>query len=66
MRILIQQRTTGLFFKNSSEWTSDPEQAASFDSALKAFHFSQARALKDTEIVYQNRTRAIESILSRR
>jgi hypothetical protein len=63
MRILIQQRGTGLFFKQMNEWTDDLKEAAVFPSALAAFKFSRSHSLEETEIVFQNPNKKIHSVL---
>ena len=66
MKILIKDRTTGLFFRNFKDWVGKVEEAKVFGSALEGFRYSQMHALGDTEIVFQLHKSPVQRILEKR
>jgi len=51
MRILLQQRETGLYVKDVSAWTREPTGAMDFVSSTKAIDFCVANKIADVQLV---------------
>jgi len=51
MRILLQQKTTGLYCQDKDTWTEKPLQALEFPSSSKAIEFCVAHGLDNVQIV---------------
>ncbi len=51
MRIVLQQRNTGLYLKDVGTWTRDSAEAADFLSSSAAIEFCVANHLNDLHIV---------------
>jgi hypothetical protein len=51
MRILLQQKETGLYFKDVGEWDPDPIQAMDFLSSTSAIDFCVANKISSAQIV---------------
>ena len=51
MRILLQQKTTGLYCQDKDTWTAQPLQALEFPSSSKAVEFCVAQHLDGVQIV---------------
>jgi len=51
MRILVQQKTTGLYFKDIDAWARNSAEAMDFVSSSAAIDFCVANRLKDMQIV---------------
>jgi hypothetical protein len=51
MRILLQQRDSGLYYKDSDSWTSDSAEAADFVSSTAALDFCAANKLAGVHMV---------------
>ena len=51
MRVLIQNKKTGLFCCDPAGWTSDPEEARAFEHTLEAFRFCKEHQLGDVKII---------------
>ena len=50
MKVLIQQQTTGLFYKGTREWVADPSQALDFKDTLQAYDFCANDAKNESQI----------------
>jgi hypothetical protein len=51
MRILLQQKQTGLYFKDINAWDADPAEALDFLSSTAAIDFCVANKISDVQIV---------------
>ncbi|HWD94380.1 MAG TPA: hypothetical protein VG938_18760 [Verrucomicrobiae bacterium] len=51
MRILLQQKETGLYFKDIGAWDLDPAQAMDFLSSTSAIDFCVANKISNAQIV---------------
>jgi hypothetical protein len=51
MRILLQQKNTGLYFKRLGEWTVNAAEATDFLGSTKALAFCTANKLSDVQLV---------------
>jgi hypothetical protein len=51
MRILLQQKETGLYFKDIDAWDLDPGQAMDFLSSTSAIDFCVANKISNVQIV---------------
>jgi len=51
MRILVQQKSTGLYFKDIDAWARNSDEAMDFVSSSAAIDFCVANKLKDMQIV---------------
>jgi hypothetical protein len=51
MRILLQQKETGLYFKDIAEWTRDPAEAMDFTSSTAAIDFCVTNKISDVHLV---------------
>lgn len=51
MRILLQQKETGLYFKDIDAWDSDPREAMDFLSSTSAIDFCVANKISDVHLV---------------
>ncbi len=51
MRILLQQKETGLYFKGPDVWTRSPAEAADFISSTKAMDFCAANKVAGVQLV---------------
>lgn len=51
MRILVQQKTTGLYFKDIDAWARTGADAMDFVSSSAAIDFCVANRLKDMQVV---------------
>jgi hypothetical protein len=51
MRILLQQRDTGLYYKDTDSWTSDSSEAADFVNSTAALEFCAANKLVGVQMV---------------
>ncbi len=51
MRILVQRKDTGLYFKDIDAWTLDYKEAMDFVSSTAAIDFCVANKLKDVHLV---------------
>jgi hypothetical protein len=65
MKILIQHRVTGHFFKALGQWTSDIEEGRNFEGALVAFQFAELHQLANTEVVFKKPFCSVQSVLNR-
>jgi len=51
MRILLQQKETGLYFRDVGAWDPDPAQAMDFLSSTSAIDFCVANKISHVQIV---------------
>ena len=51
MRILLQQKESGLYFKDIDAWDLDPSQAMDFLSSTAAIDFCVANKISNAQIV---------------
>jgi hypothetical protein len=51
MRILLQQKDTGLYFKNIESWTRSTAEAMDFLSSTAAIDFCVTNKLKGVQLV---------------
>jgi hypothetical protein len=51
MRILIQQKETGLYFKDIRDWTRDPGEAMDFLSSTSAIDFCVLNKISGAQLV---------------
>jgi hypothetical protein len=51
MRILVQQKETGLYFKDIESWAIDPAEAMDFLSSTSAIDFCVANKLTGVQLV---------------
>ena len=51
---LLQNRETGLYFKNPSEWTEDRDQARRFEDLLTVFETCHDCDLKGVQLVLKD------------
>ena len=63
MRILLQQRDTGLYFKDIDSWTGDKSEAMDFVSATTAIEFCAANKLDAVQVVLKFEDEKYEIVL---
>jgi hypothetical protein len=51
MRILLQQKESGLYFKDIDSWDPDPSEAMDFLSSTSAIDFCVANKISDVQLV---------------
>jgi hypothetical protein len=51
MRILLQQKSTGLYFKDIEDWTRDPVEAMDFLSSTSAIDFCVLNRISGVQLV---------------
>jgi hypothetical protein len=51
MRILLQEKETGLYFKDVASWTAEPTEAMDFLSSTKAIDFCVANHISGVQLV---------------
>lgn len=51
MRILLQQKNTGLYFKDLGAWVANAVDATDFLSSTKALAFCAANKISDVQLV---------------
>jgi hypothetical protein len=51
MRILLQQKETGLYFKDIGAWTRDPGEAMDFLSSTSAIDFCVLNKISGVQLV---------------
>ncbi len=51
MRILLQQKNSGLYFKELGAWTPNAADATDFLSSTKALAFCAAHKISDVQLV---------------
>jgi len=53
MRILLQHRKTGLYYRAPGLWTKTPEEAYEFPSSGHLIHFQQSHNLEDVRMIFR-------------
>lgn len=51
MRILIQQKNSGRYFKDIDAWTFEPEDARDFGTSAAAIDFCVLNTISDVQII---------------
>ena len=51
MRILLQQKNTGLYFKDRDAWVANATEATDFLCSTKAIAFCMANKISDVQLV---------------
>lgn len=51
MKILLQQKATGLYFKDVGTWAHTPSEAMDFVSSMKAIDFCVINKIYDAQLV---------------
>ncbi len=51
MRVVLRNMKTGLFFRNSDDWSENAEAARDFVDATTALYFAKEQELLDVEIM---------------
>ena len=51
MRILLQQKETGLYFKDIGAWSREPAEAMDFLSSTSAIEFCALNKISDVQLV---------------
>ena len=51
MRILLQQKETGLYFKNIGDWSREPAEAMDFLSSTAAIDFCAINKISGVQLV---------------
>jgi hypothetical protein len=64
MRILLQQRDSGLYFEALDSWTADAAEAMDFVSSTAALDFCAANKLAGVQIVLKFQEEKHEIVLS--
>lgn len=63
MRILLQQRDTGLYFEDIDSWRADPSKAMDFVSSTQALEFCALNKLDTVQIVLKFEDEKYEIVL---
>jgi hypothetical protein len=63
MRILLQQRDTGLYFGDINAWCADPSDAMDFVSSTKAIEFCSVNNLDAVQVVLKFEDEKYEIVL---
>ena len=58
MKVLIQQPTTGLFYKGAHEWVPNPDHAMEFQDTLQAYDFCAQNLRDDAQIFLRSASAA--------
>jgi hypothetical protein len=53
MRILLQQKETGLYFKDNGAWTHESSDSMDFISSTAALDFCATNKLSDVQLVFR-------------
>lgn len=51
MKVLLQNLTTKLFFRQPGSWTDDAEKARDFPNSLNAINYCSANGLKGVRVL---------------
>lgn len=51
MRILLQQKETGHYFKEAGAWTREPGEGMDFISSTRAIEYCVANKISDVQLV---------------
>jgi hypothetical protein len=63
MRIVLQQKDTGLYFKDIASWTVDSQEAMDFVSSTAAIDFCAQNKLAGVQIVLKFEVEKCEIVL---
>jgi hypothetical protein len=63
MRILLQRKDTGLYFKDVDSWTGDVLEAMDFVSSTTAIEFCEANKLDAVQVVLKFEDEKYEIVL---
>ena len=63
MRILLQRKDTGLYFKDVDSWTGDTAEAMDFVSSTTALEFCAANKLDTVQVVLKFEDEKYEIVL---
>jgi hypothetical protein len=63
MRILLQQKKSGEYFKDTGVWTRDPADAMDFLSSTKAIEFCVLNKISDVDLVLKFREQHYDIVL---
>jgi len=63
MRILLQQKDSGLYFKDVDSWTGDATEALDFVSSTTALEFCAANKLNTVQVVLKFEDEKYEIVL---
>ena len=63
MRILLQQRDAGLYFRDIDSWTADPADAMDFVSSTQALEFCAVNKLDAVQVVLKFEDEKYEIVL---
>ena len=51
MRVLLRDLDTGLYFRDSEQWTSETEEAQSFRHSAEAMNHARAQGVQNAEVI---------------
>jgi hypothetical protein len=51
VKVLLQNLTTKLYFRQAGDWTGDVEKARDFPNSLNAINYCNANSLKDVRVL---------------
>lgn len=51
MKVLLQDKFSGLFYRSPGEWTPHPEEARSFQTSWQALRYCRDHELPETRVV---------------
>ena len=51
MRVLLRDLDTGLYFRDSEQWTSETEKAQNFRHSAEAMNHARAEGVQNAEVV---------------
>ena len=51
MRVLLRDVRTGLYFRESEDWTAETEKAQSFKHSAEAMNLARKHRLEEAEVV---------------
>jgi hypothetical protein len=63
MRIVLQQKDSGLYFKDIAAWVSDSTEAMDFVSSTAALDFCVANKLGDVQLVFKFQEERFDIVL---
>ncbi|MFO1475874.1 MAG: hypothetical protein U1F98_04400 [Verrucomicrobiota bacterium] len=64
MRILLQQKQSGLYFKDINAWTRDPADAVDFLSSTSAMEFCRINKILDVQMVLKFEEQHCDIVMS--
>ena len=63
MKVLLQQKETGEYFRDVGVWTRNPAEAMDFLSSMKAIDFSVANKIANVQIVLKFKEQHYDIVL---